>query len=34
MARYAWLALENHFLSNCETHALYIDATFWSFIQG
>jgi hypothetical protein len=30
----AWLALENHFLSNCETRALHIDATFRSFVQG
>jgi hypothetical protein len=28
------LALENHFLGNHETHALHIDATFLSFIQG
>jgi hypothetical protein len=34
MARDAWLALENHFLSNRKTHALHIDATFRSFIQG
>jgi hypothetical protein len=26
--------LENHFLSNCETHALHIDATFRSFVHG
>jgi hypothetical protein len=30
----AWLALKNHFLSNCETCTLHIDATFQSFIQG
>jgi hypothetical protein len=30
----AWLALENHFLSNRETCALHIDSTFWSFVQG
>jgi hypothetical protein len=29
-----WLALENHFLSNHETRALHIDATFRSFPQG
>jgi hypothetical protein len=34
MAGDAWLALENHFLSNRKTDALHIDATFWSFIQG
>jgi hypothetical protein len=34
MAHDAWLALENHFLSNCETRALHIDATFRSFVQG
>jgi hypothetical protein len=34
MARDAWLALENHFLSNCETHALHIATAFRSFIQG
>jgi hypothetical protein len=34
MARDDWLALENHFLSNCETRALHIDATFRSFVQG
>jgi hypothetical protein len=33
-ARDAWVALENHFLSNHETHALHIDATFRSFVQG
>jgi hypothetical protein len=33
-ARDAWLALENHFLGNCETRALHIDATFRSFVQG
>jgi hypothetical protein len=33
-ARDAWLALENHFLGNWETHAHHIDATFRSFIQG
>jgi hypothetical protein len=26
--------LENHFLDNHETHALYIEATFRSFVQG
>jgi hypothetical protein len=34
MALDAWLALENHFLSNHETHALHIDATFQSSVQG
>jgi hypothetical protein len=34
MARDAWRALENHFLGNRKTHALHIDATFWSFVQG
>jgi hypothetical protein len=34
MAHDAWLALENHFLDNRETHALHIDTTFWSFVQG
>jgi hypothetical protein len=34
MALDAWLALENHFLGNHETHALHIDATFQSFVQG
>jgi hypothetical protein len=33
-AHNAWLALENHFLDNRETHALHIDATIWSFLQG
>jgi hypothetical protein len=33
-ARDAWLALENHFLDNRETHAYHIDATFQSFVQG
>jgi hypothetical protein len=28
MAGDAWLALENHFLSNRKTDALHIDATF------
>jgi hypothetical protein len=30
----AWLALENHFLSNRKTRTLHIDVTFQSFIQG
>jgi hypothetical protein len=34
MARDARLALDNHFLGNCETRALHIDAIFWSFVQG
>jgi hypothetical protein len=34
MTRNAWLALRNHFLGNCETRALHIDATFRSFVQG
>jgi hypothetical protein len=34
MTHDAWLALENHFLDNRETHALHIDTTFWSFVQG
>jgi hypothetical protein len=28
----AWLALENHFLGNCETRGRHIDTTFRSFI--
>jgi hypothetical protein len=34
MTRDAWLAFKNHFLSNHETRALHIDATFQSFVQG
>jgi hypothetical protein len=30
----AWLAWENHFLSNRETRALHINSTFRSFVQG
>jgi hypothetical protein len=30
----AWLALQNQFISNRETRALHIDATFRNFIQG
>jgi hypothetical protein len=30
--RAAWLALENHFIGNRETHALHIDATFQNFV--
>jgi hypothetical protein len=33
-ARAAWLALENRFISNRETSALHIEATFWNFVQG
>jgi hypothetical protein len=31
-ARAAWLALENRFIGNRETHALHIDATFQNFV--
>jgi hypothetical protein len=34
MARSAWMALENYFLSNRETCTLHIEGTFQSFIQG
>jgi hypothetical protein len=34
MTHNAWMALESHFLSTHETHALHIDVTFQSFIQG
>jgi hypothetical protein len=34
MAHNTSLALQNHFLRNCETHALHIDATFRSFVRG
>jgi hypothetical protein len=33
-ARVAWLAMENRFIGNQETHALHIEATFWNFVQG
>jgi hypothetical protein len=34
MTHNAWLALENHFLGNHETHVLHINAPFRSFVQS
>jgi uncharacterized membrane protein YgcG len=33
-AHQSWLALENHFIGNRETHALHLDTTFRNFVQG
>lgn len=32
--RHAWLALENQFIGNRETHALHLDSTFRNIVQG
>jgi hypothetical protein len=33
-ARHLWLALENQFLGNRETHTLHLNAAFSNFVQG
>jgi hypothetical protein len=33
-ARHLWLALENQFFSNRETHTLHLGAAFRNFVQG
>jgi hypothetical protein len=33
-ARDTWLALENQFIGNRETHTLHIDTIFCNFVQG